>query len=138
MGQSILPACLLLLIIVAGVVTSLFSQNKRLKEEAKHWQNKHDTVLSQKKSSEVRLGMIGENLAPFTDSWPYEPGNFIFIGREIDGLQINDDSIVFIEIKTGKSRLSKSQKNIKSLIKEGKVYFETFRIDADGCKLTRH
>ncbi|HLD89571.1 MAG TPA: Holliday junction resolvase-like protein [Patescibacteria group bacterium] len=107
------------------------------KKEVKDWRNKYDILLGQKKSSEVRLGKIGENLAPFTDAWPYAPEDFIFIGREIDGILINDNEIVFIEIKTGKSKLSKSQKNVRDLVKAGKVYFETFRVDDTGCVLTR-
>jgi predicted Holliday junction resolvase-like endonuclease len=40
-----------------------------------------------------------------------------------------------MEIKTGKSVLTKGQKNIKKLLKEGKVSFATFRIDEKGCVL---
>lgn len=127
-------------IIAVCVVSIVVCLKKYLdaKKETKSWHDKHDTVLSQKKSSEVRLGKIGENLAPFTNAWPYTPDNFTFIGREIDGLLITDKEIIFIEIKTGKSKLSKSQKNVRDLVKAGKVYFETFRIDDTGCTLTRY
>ena len=127
------------LIVVIGILLSVYAISKinTLRKEATEWHSKHDRMLSLKTSSEVRLGKIGENLAPFTDAWPYDPSNFIFLGRAIDGLQLNQDEIVFVEIKTGKSRLSKSQKRIKELICEGKVYFETFRVDATGCTVTR-
>ena len=76
-------------------------------------------------------------MAPFLECWPYDPNNFRFLGSPVDGIQYNDDAVIFVEIKTGGSRLSKSQKSVKELVKAGKVYFETFRIDCNGAKLTR-
>ena len=94
-----------------------------------------DKVLSQKKSSEVRLGRIGEQMAPFFQSWPFDPNGFRFLGNPIDGIQFTDDAVIFIEIKTGKARLTDSQKTVKRLIKEGKIDFATFRVSEDGCSL---
>ena len=119
-----------------GCITfrSLWKANAR---RLKHWKSKYTRTLSQKKSSEVRLGKTAENLAPFIEGWLYDPGDFRFIGNPVDGISVNDDSIVFVEIKTGKARLTKSQKHAKRLIKEGKVYFETFRISEDGVSIHR-
>jgi len=89
-------------------------------------------VVHQKKSSEVRLGKIGENLAPFMDGWPWDSNNFRFIGNPIDGIQFTEDEIIFVEIKTGKSRLSKGQILCKDLIEKGKVRFVSFRIGEKG------
>jgi predicted Holliday junction resolvase-like endonuclease len=90
-----------------------------------------------RKSSEVRLGKIGENLAPFVKCWPWDPNNFRFLGNPVDGIQFNDDEIVFVEIKTGGARLSKPQKNFRDLVKSGKVSFATFKITEDGTKLIK-
>jgi predicted Holliday junction resolvase-like endonuclease len=95
----------------------------------------YNKILSQKKSSEVRLGKIGENMAPFFKEWPFNPNDFRFLGNPVDGIQFNDDEIIFVEIKTGKARLTNSQKSVKQLVKEGKVKFITFRIGEDGCSL---
>jgi len=100
-------------------------------------QEKYDKELHFRKSSEVRLGKIGENLAPFLNGWPWVPRQFRFLGNPVDGIQFNDDEIIFVEIKTGKARLSKSQKNTKELIKTGKVSFVTFKITDDGTKLIK-
>lgn len=97
--------------------------------------DKLNKTVHQKKSSEVKLGKIGENLAPFTDGWPWDSNNFRFIGSPIDGIQFTDDMVYFVEIKTGNSRLSKYQTVCKKLIEEGKVSFVTFRIGADGIEL---
>lgn len=92
-------------------------------------------VLHHKKSSEVRVGKIGENLAPFLDGWPYDPNSFRFLGNPIDGIQFADDKIRFVEIKTGKARLSAGQKQVRELVRQGKVSFVSFRIDESGCSL---
>jgi len=108
---------------------------KELKKELDIEKEKNKKVVSQRKSSEVRLGKIGENMAPFFKDWPFDPNKFRFLGNPIDGIQFNNDEILFIEIKTGKSRLSTSQKKIKQLIKEKKVAFATFRVSEEACLL---
>ena len=99
----------------------------------KEQEAEYNKLLGQKKSSEVRVGKIGENMAPFLEDWPYNPNDFRFLGNPIDGIQFNKDELVFIEIKTGKSVLSKKQRWIKQLVKEGKVSFATFRINERGA-----
>lgn len=96
---------------------------------------RNNQLVYQKKSSEVRLGKTVENVAPFFDEWPYDPNDFRFLGNPIDGISFNEDEIVFVEIKTGMSRLSKNQTKIKSLIKEGKVKFITFRANEKGINI---
>ena len=98
-------------------------------------QKKYSSLLHQKKSSEVRIGQIGEHIAPFLHDWPWESKNFRFLGNPVDGIQFNEDELIFVEIKTGKSQLSKSQRIIRDLIKEGKVRWAVFRIGEDKCSL---
>jgi len=109
----------------------------REKQRAEEWKTKYEKTLFHRKSSEVRLGKIGENLAPFVEAWPWDPKNFRFLGNPIDGIQFNEDEIVFVEIKTGKARLSRSQKDFRNLVKAGKVSFVTFKITEDGVKLIK-
>ena len=91
--------------------------------------------VSTRKSSEVRLGKTAENFAPLLKNYPYDPYHFKFLGAPIDGIQINKDSIVIVEFKTGNARLTASQKHVKQLVTDGKVRFETFRIDENGTTL---
>jgi len=102
---------------------------------AANYKDKYERELFYRKSSEVRLGKIGENLAPFLGGWPWQPGRFRFLGNPLDGIQFNNDEIIFVEIKTGKARLSNVQKSIKRLVKEGKVRFVTFKITENGAEL---
>lgn len=113
----------------------LWFMSRKLKEQSLKYKKKYEKEIHYRKSSEVRLGKIGENLAPFIAGWPWEPGTFRFLGNPVDGIQFSDDKIIFVEIKTGGARLSKSQKKCKQLVNEGKVHFATFRISEDGSKL---
>lgn len=113
---------------VVDELKSSYDANNKLDEE-------YRKLLNQKKSSEVRVGKIGENMAPFLDGWPYDPNSFRFLGNPIDGVQFADDKIRFIEIKTGGARLSPGQKKVRELVLNGKVSFVSFRIGTDGCSL---
>ena len=111
---------------------TVLKYEQTITEYKKEREAEYNKLLGQKKSSEVRVGKIGENMAPFLNGWPYDPNDFRFLGSPIDGVQFNKDELVFVEIKTGKSVLSKKQRWIKQLVKEGKVGFATFRINENG------
>jgi predicted Holliday junction resolvase-like endonuclease len=98
--------------------------------------NKYKKLLSQKKSSETRLGQISENLIPFLEGCPYDPKTMHFLGNPLDYLvfDLDEGKVVFLEIKSGNSRASKKQKTIKSLIQKGHVYYEEMRINEKGIK----
>ena len=89
---------------------------------------KYKKLYSQKKQSEVRLGQIVEQIAPFLDKFSHDPKQAQFLGNPIDYVVFEEDRVVFVEIKSGNSRLSKKQRLIKSNIEEGKVEFEEIRI----------
>ena len=78
----------------------------------------------QKQSLSTKYGKITEQFLPFLDSFPYDPSNFRFLGTPIDGVQFEEDKIVFFEFKSGNSRMSVKQNNIKKLISDKKIYFE--------------
>ena len=96
-------------------------------------------VLSQKKSSETRLGLVAEQIAPFLAGCPYDPKVMSFLGQPVDFLVFDYDSgeIVFLEVKSGNSKESSRQKLIKNIIKSGKVYYEKMRINEKGVKIIR-
>ena len=102
-------------------------------------QERNRVILSQKKSSETRLGQIGEQLVPFLSGCPYDPKNLHFLAAPIDYIAFDYDQgeIVFLEIKTGNSKPSKRQKLIKNIIRAGKVYYADIRINEKGVKHTK-
>ena len=85
-------------------------------------------TLSQKKSSEVRLGNIAETLAPFLDQFDFDPENCIFLGRPIDYISFEDEIITFIEVKSGKSQLNTKQRHIRDLVKSKQIAWKEIRI----------
>lgn len=99
---------------------------------------KNRVLISQKKSSETRLGQISEHLIPFLDGCPYNPKDMHFVGNPIDYLVYDFDQgkITFVEIKSGNSKASKRQKTIKNIIKSGRVFYSEMRINTKGVKVT--
>ena len=85
-------------------------------------------TLSQKKSSEVRLGHIAETLAPFLDQFDFDPENCVFLGKPIDYISFDDDAVTLIEVKSGKSQLSSKQRHIRDLVKSNQVNWKEIRI----------
>ncbi|MGD9157240.1 MAG: Holliday junction resolvase-like protein [Desulfobacteraceae bacterium] len=132
----VLAAIAALMCGISGVVVTLISRKFKLfREEAEGYKKKYERELHLRKSSEIRLGKIGENLTPFVEHWPWDPKNFRFLGNPVDGIQFNEDEIIFVEIKTGKARLSKSQRKCRDIVKAGNVRFATFKITESGTNL---
>ena len=67
----------------------------------------------------VRRGFTTEQWLPLTESYPWDPRNFRFLGAPIDGVQFEDDRVVLVEFKSG----------IRELVKSGKVEFREVRVD---------
>jgi len=114
------------LLITLTALSVLWAINKTrqylaLKEELKK-------NISDRKSDEVRLGQIAEQIAPFLDKINYNPKSMRFLGSPIDFVVFDTEKIVFIEVKTGNSRLTPKQRDIRKLIQDKKVEFEEVRI----------
>jgi len=117
-------------ILIVGIVILIISTIILIRKTKNLTQN-NSKLLSQKKSSEVRLGQISEQLAPFLDGFTHDPKNTKFLGQPIDLISFEPDKVVFIEVKTGSSQLSQKQKRIKELIKTGQVFWEEFRLSGN-------
>jgi len=107
-----------------NLLKSIAEVEKNLKEETES----RKKTLSQKKSSEVRLGNIAETLAPFLDQFDFNPENCIFLGRPIDYISFEDEVVTLIEVKSGKSQLNSKQRHIRDLIKDKQVAWKEIRI----------
>lgn len=122
---------------IGGMEALLGSKEKQVDElqrQALHLEDlfhreeeKNRTILSQKKSSEIRTGHIAETLAPFLMD-EHDPKRLRWLGQPVDYIAFDPDGITFIEVKSGKSHLSHNQKRIKQLVLERKVYWKEFRI----------
>ena len=91
-------------------------------------------VDSNKRQRAIVKGDISETIAP----WALEGVNSVkelrFLGNPIDfigfnGLDVEGEiNIKFIEIKTGKSRLTKNEKRIKEAVEAKRVEWQTIEI----------
>jgi len=90
-------------------------------------------LLSEKKSSEIRLGQIGEHFAPLLDDFPYDSKNARFLGSPIDFVvfDYDNDRVVLLEFKTGNSKETKKQRQIKDIVRSGNVFYEVMRVNKD-------
>jgi len=54
-------------------------------------------------------------------NYPYSLKNFRFIGDPIDGLQFEENQILFVKLKTNSLKLNPLQKNVKKLVQQGQI-----------------
>lgn len=87
-----------------------------------------------KKSRAVIGGQVSEQIAPFLPDFPCNPGDVRFVGKPVDfvgfpgaadGEPINE--ILIIEVKSGKSQLSKREREIKDAVESGRVRYVVYR-----------
>ena len=79
------------------------------------------------RSKDVKRGFWVEQLLPLAKSYPWSHENFKFLGNPIDGVHFEEDEVVFVEFKSGKSQLSARQKKLREIIKAGRVSFKEVR-----------
>ena len=115
---------ILILVVVAAVaiIAILIRWVTKLKE-------KNNELVSRKQSLSTKYGRMSEQFMPFLEDYPYDSNRFRFLGDPIDGVQFNDEEIIFMEFKTSSSRMSRRQKEIRDLVEKGKVKFEEFRME---------
>ena len=89
------------------------------------------------RSRAVLTGQFSEQIAPYLPGFNYSPSECKFIGKPVDfvvfdGLDDKENKklkeIVFVEVKTGNSKLTEFEKQVKDAIEEGTVRFEEYRI----------
>lgn len=116
---------IILLLIIAILALLYYLARKEIKElRLMHAELKHDYI-----SKSVKHGQHWEQFMPFTKEFEKiaNKEDFSFIGQPIDGIAFCNDSIKFIEFKTGNSQLNSRQKAIKSLVQDKKVSWHELR-----------
>lgn len=83
---------------------------------------------SRQRAKSVNLGQAIEQFVPFMSDYPFDVKDSKFLGNPIDylvfnGLRENDhvDEVVFVEVKSGKSGLTKRERSLRDAIDEGRV-----------------
>lgn len=86
---------------------------------------------TRQRSLSASYGRITEQWFPLMDRYPYDSANFRFLGTPVDGVQFEEDRIVFVEFKSHRAELSAAQKRLKKLVQTGKVFWEEFHFFED-------
>jgi predicted Holliday junction resolvase-like endonuclease len=108
--------CLILLLVIAVLAKRVRALSDQLSD-----------ADFQQRSLSTTYGKITEQWFPLMEQYPYDPQGFRFLGSPIDGVQFEEDRIVFVEFKANRSQLAKNQRHFRELIEAGEVYFEEFR-----------
>ncbi|MCH4248020.1 Holliday junction resolvase-like protein [Acinetobacter populi] len=149
------PVALLIGMMVGILFSSVwffFGRLQQLKAEHQYEMSElmreHDAALtlarkrSVNTSRAVLKGKMAEQFAPLFPEFDYLPSDAKFLGDPVDyvvfsgyseyreGLcDAEDIEVIFIDIKSGQARLTKGQQAIAQAIEEGRVRFETVRIE---------
>jgi|Deesub1362B_J571_1020462.scaffolds.fasta_scaffold00217_35 predicted Holliday junction resolvase-like endonuclease len=108
------------------------------------WKQKYEKEIRRdaiEKSKATITGKITEHLTPYLPGFNYNPKDARFIGSPIDlivfdGLDEGElRKIVFVEVKTGKSKLSKRERIIRDTINKNRVEWEVLRFERTGAEI---
>ncbi len=129
LALAILGALLALAVLALALVLRRYIR-LRLELPAKLKRAREDALA---RSTAVVRGQAFEHLAPFTDDFGYRPRDARFLGSPVDlvvfdGLDEADvREIVFVEVKTGRSRLSARERAVRKAVLEGRVGWRELR-----------
>lgn len=89
------------------------------------------------RSRSVLAGNFSEQLAPYLPNFPFKPTECKFMGKPIDFIVFHGldekrvTSVSFVEVKSGKSHLSQTEKSVKEVIDNKKVQWSEYRVPGD-------
>lgn len=130
-NNTLFPAISILAVLIIGLILGALLE--KLRSHSRLRTERKDAV---KKSKAVLRGQIYEQLAPYFPNFPVNPKSLQFLGKPIDYVAfVSADEpgetikeIVFIEIKTGNSVMTASEKSIKKAVEEKRVRFIEYRM----------
>lgn len=138
-----LNTILTIFLFLIGLILAYFVGQKiaTIKRD-KYWESeipghRKDAIL---KSRSILGGLFSEQLAPFLPGFNFNPTECRFLGKPVDFIVFKGldnkkiDEIVFVEVKSGKSKLSSVEKSLKEAIKNKKVSWEEYRIPEEVTK----
>ncbi len=132
---NLITIILIILIPLAFFLGKLISKLQR----DKHWESqltdhRKDAVL---RSRAVLAGHFSEQLSPFLPDFPFNPNECKFLGKPIDFLvfqgmdQKEINNVIFVEVKSGNSKLSQQERKLKDAIKNKRVSWQEYRVPED-------
>jgi predicted Holliday junction resolvase-like endonuclease len=112
---------------------------ERARNDLERWKLEHTDEIrkeSVNRSRSTLKGKISEQMAPLLPDFPFLSADARFIGSPIDFVvfdgytKVKDDkgdtiSVVLVEVKKGKGRLTREESLIKKAVEEGRVSWRT-------------
>jgi len=126
---------LLILVFWLGHRIGAFKRDKYWEMEIPN--HRKDAIL---RSRSILGGQFSEQLAPFLPNFKHIPTECRFVGKPVDLIVFkgmddkNISEVIFVEVKSGNSKLTSSEKNLKETIKNKRVKWEEYRIPKNLTK----
>ena len=133
--QIIIIVIIVLGLLYIGYIIGRFISNRKWERDIPDIRNQ--AVLQ---SRAVLAGQFSEQLAPYLPDFPFKPTECRFIGKPVDLIvfkgmdEKNIHEVEFVEIKSGKSKINKHEKNLRDTIKKGNVRWSEYRIPEELTK----
>jgi len=132
-----LTLIILIILFLLGIVGSYIAGLKiaTLKRD-RYWESlipghRKDAVF---RSRSVLSGQFSEQLAPYLPGFPFKPTECKFLGKPTDFIVFKGsddkkiDEVVFVEVKSGGSKLSGVEKSLKNAIEKKRVSWKEYRV----------
>ena len=126
---------LLILFLIIGYIIGKTIEKRKLQIQIQ--EIRRDAI---KRSRAALTGSFSEQLAPYLPDFKYSPTEVRFLGKPIDflvfkGLDNKEtQEVVFVEVKSGKSQLSTTERKLRDAIRSKKVSWELYRIPKELSK----
>ena len=120
----------LILLFIGYIIGTKIQKWKDISELKEKLPDIRKDAISQSRA--VLTGQFSEQIAPYLPDFQYKPTEARFIGKPIDfiifkGLdEKNVKEVVFVEVKSGQSQLSKTQNILKETIQNKKVSWDEY------------
>jgi predicted Holliday junction resolvase-like endonuclease len=130
---------ILLLVTLGGVI---YHYNKKIDTLKKQFEKERSDIRvdAKKRSGAVQWGKTIEHFVPFMSDFPVPPEDVTFLGMPIDYVGFSNTAsktkcpVHFVEVKSGNAFLMGKQKNIKTAIQEGRVYWHEISVGGNNVK----
>ena len=136
---------ILLAFIIGFIAAYLFFRQRisvieaQARNDLEKWKIEHTDEIrkdSVNRSRSTLKGRISEQMAPLLPEFPFSPADARFIGNPIDFVvfdgytKAKDEkgdaiSVVLVEVKKGKGKLSREESLIKKAVEEGRISWKT-------------
>jgi predicted Holliday junction resolvase-like endonuclease len=101
------------------------------------WKARYTALIREdavQRSQAITAGKVHEQLIPYLPAFPYNPKDVRFLGSPVDFVVFDGlaegrlNRIVFLEVKTGRSRLTSREREVRQVIQAREVEWAELRL----------